>query len=116
MGKSHYELVPGQDCPETASYFNMWHLWNSGSPENNKRSICAFEWDMGKRRFRNAHTRTHTQYTMQLSRSRWGARPTGLYSSAEGSRTVCCCYSHRPRREGVSGEPTGPCGLNIQES
>lgn len=49
MGKSHYELVPGQDCPETASYFNIWHLWNAGSPEENKRSICAFEWDMGER-------------------------------------------------------------------
>ncbi|KAG2490346.1 hypothetical protein HYH03_011293 [Edaphochlamys debaryana] len=58
MGSAHLPLVPGSDCPETATYFDFSHLWDSHEPIVNRNSMCVFEWDTGMplRRHHQHHT------------------------------------------------------------
>lgn len=48
MGPSHLSLVPGSDCPDTATYFDFSHLWDGHDVQMNENSACVFEMDMGK--------------------------------------------------------------------
>uniref|UniRef100_A0A0B6ZT74 Amine oxidase n=1 Tax=Arion vulgaris TaxID=1028688 RepID=A0A0B6ZT74_9EUPU len=43
LGASSFELVPGIDCPATATFRDSYHFVNSGSPRRYKNSICIFE-------------------------------------------------------------------------
>lgn len=43
LGASSYELVPGIDCPATASFRDSYHFANSGKPQLYRNSICIFE-------------------------------------------------------------------------
>ncbi|XP_050399517.1 amiloride-sensitive amine oxidase [copper-containing] [Patella vulgata] len=47
LGASSYELVPGVDCPGTASFHDSHHFVNSGQPKYYKNSICVFEQNSG---------------------------------------------------------------------
>ncbi|KAG2443775.1 hypothetical protein HXX76_002119 [Chlamydomonas incerta] len=59
MGPSHLQLVPGSDCPDTAVYFDYFHLWNGHDVKINANSACVFELDLGQRlrRHHQHHTR-----------------------------------------------------------
>ncbi|KAG2436617.1 hypothetical protein HYH02_011552 [Chlamydomonas schloesseri] len=59
MGPSHLQLVPGSDCPDTATYFDFAHLWNGHDVRVNTNSACVFELDLGQplRRHHQHHTR-----------------------------------------------------------
>eukprot|EP00198_Chlamydomonas_reinhardtii_P004412 XP_001693748.1 copper amine oxidase, amiloride-sensitive [Chlamydomonas reinhardtii] len=59
MGPSHLSLVPGSDCPDTATYFDFSHLWDGHDVQMNENSACVFEMDMGLplRRHHQHHTR-----------------------------------------------------------
>ncbi|XP_005102608.1 amiloride-sensitive amine oxidase [copper-containing] [Aplysia californica] len=43
LGASSYELVPGVDCPATASFRDAYHYVNTGKPLRYKNSVCVFE-------------------------------------------------------------------------
>lgn len=47
MGYSKFELVPGIDCPNTATFFDAVHFVSSGEPAKFKNSLCLFEIDLG---------------------------------------------------------------------
>lgn len=47
MGASHFELVHGVDCPLTAAYMDMYHMFDSQTPLRMKNSVCVFELDPG---------------------------------------------------------------------
>ncbi|KAI8734851.1 amiloride-sensitive amine oxidase [copper-containing] [Biomphalaria glabrata] len=43
LGASSYELVPGVDCPGTATFIDAFHFANTDTPLRFKNSICVFE-------------------------------------------------------------------------
>ncbi|XP_031574868.1 amiloride-sensitive amine oxidase [copper-containing]-like [Actinia tenebrosa] len=43
MGMYNYELVPGIDCPKTATFFNLTHMIGTASAVTMKNSVCVFE-------------------------------------------------------------------------
>ncbi|KAI8477680.1 amine oxidase, partial [Branchiostoma belcheri] len=47
MGSSHFELVPGVDCPTTASYLDVLHQKDSARPRQYKNAVCVFELNTG---------------------------------------------------------------------
>ncbi|CAH1263694.1 AOC1 [Branchiostoma lanceolatum] len=47
MGSSHFELVPGVDCPATASYLDVVHHKDSVRPREYKNAVCIFELNTG---------------------------------------------------------------------
>uniref|UniRef100_A0A8C5PIS0 Amine oxidase n=1 Tax=Leptobrachium leishanense TaxID=445787 RepID=A0A8C5PIS0_9ANUR len=47
MGSSNYELAKGIDCPETATYQDMYHLYDTDKPIRYKNSLCIFEMPTG---------------------------------------------------------------------
>lgn len=47
IGASSFELVPGVDCPDTASFLSTHHLVNSGKPILYRNVICIYELNPG---------------------------------------------------------------------
>lgn len=47
MGSSKFELVPGIDCPDTATFFDAIHLVDAKDPAKYKNSVCLFELNLG---------------------------------------------------------------------
>lgn len=47
LGASSYELVPGIDCPATATFRDSYHFANTGQPLHHRHSICVFEQTSG---------------------------------------------------------------------
>ncbi|XP_022780848.1 amiloride-sensitive amine oxidase [copper-containing]-like [Stylophora pistillata] len=47
MGSSKFELVPGIDCPSTATFFDTIHFVSSSEPATFRKSVCLFELDLG---------------------------------------------------------------------
>ena len=47
MGSSKFELVPGVDCPYTATFFDTMHFVSATNPAKYRNSICLFELDLG---------------------------------------------------------------------
>ena len=47
MGHSKFELVPGIDCPSSASFFDAVHFVGGSEPAKFKNSLCLFEVDLG---------------------------------------------------------------------
>ncbi|NWT73056.1 AOC3 oxidase, partial [Prunella himalayana] len=45
IGRFAYELVPGLDCPITATYVDRHYLAESDTPKTNQKSLCIFEHD-----------------------------------------------------------------------
>ena len=47
MGSSKFELVPGVDCPSTATFLDAVHFVDSSEPATYRNSVCLFELDLG---------------------------------------------------------------------
>ncbi|XP_043960230.1 amiloride-sensitive amine oxidase [copper-containing] [Gambusia affinis] len=43
MGTSTYELAPGIDCPEIATFVDLYHYFDTDKPTHHKNALCIFE-------------------------------------------------------------------------
>ncbi|XP_041924141.1 amiloride-sensitive amine oxidase [copper-containing] [Alosa sapidissima] len=43
MGTSDYELAPGIDCPEIATFQDMYHYYDTDKPVRFRNALCIFE-------------------------------------------------------------------------
>ncbi|KAM3593474.1 uncharacterized protein V6R79_013681 [Siganus canaliculatus] len=43
MGASTYELASGIDCPETATFADLYHYFDTDKPLRHKNALCIFE-------------------------------------------------------------------------
>uniref|UniRef100_A0A096MAG7 Amine oxidase n=1 Tax=Poecilia formosa TaxID=48698 RepID=A0A096MAG7_POEFO len=43
MGTSTYELAPGIDCPEIATFVDLYHYFDTDKPTRHKNALCIFE-------------------------------------------------------------------------
>lgn len=43
MGSSSYELAPGIDCPEIATFVDLYHYYDTDKPVRYKNALCIFE-------------------------------------------------------------------------
>ncbi|XP_054893809.1 amiloride-sensitive amine oxidase [copper-containing] [Poeciliopsis prolifica] len=43
MGTSTYELAPGIDCPEIATFVDLYHYFDTDKPTLHKNALCIFE-------------------------------------------------------------------------
>ncbi|KAL2085360.1 hypothetical protein ACEWY4_018680 [Coilia grayii] len=43
MGTSDYELAPGIDCPEVATFKDMYHYYDTDKPVRYRNALCIFE-------------------------------------------------------------------------
>ncbi|KAG8009317.1 Amiloride-sensitive amine oxidase [copper-containing] [Nibea albiflora] len=43
MGTSTYELAPGIDCPEIATFVDLYHYFDTDKPVHHKNALCIFE-------------------------------------------------------------------------
>ncbi|CAH2281643.1 amiloride-sensitive amine oxidase [copper-containing] [Pelobates cultripes] len=47
MGSTNYELAKGIDCPEIATYLDVYHFYDTDKPIRTKNAICIFELPTG---------------------------------------------------------------------
>ncbi|XP_072536066.1 diamine oxidase [copper-containing] [Salminus brasiliensis] len=47
MGTSDYELAPGIDCPEIATFVDMYHFYDTDKPVRYRNALCIFEMTTG---------------------------------------------------------------------
>ncbi|XP_041824098.1 amiloride-sensitive amine oxidase [copper-containing] isoform X2 [Melanotaenia boesemani] len=47
MGSSTFELAPGIDCPEIASFIDLYHYFDTDKPMLHKNALCVFEMTTG---------------------------------------------------------------------
>lgn len=47
MGTSNFELAPGIDCPETATFVDLYHYFDTDKPVQYKKALCIFEMNTG---------------------------------------------------------------------
>lgn len=83
LGSSSYELVPGVDCPATATFRDSYHFANSGKPQHYRHSICIFEQTTGtplRRHYSHGHNGNFHSYG-------------GLVSSSLVVRTIISLWS-----------------------
>ncbi|KAF1372730.1 hypothetical protein PFLUV_G00250440 [Perca fluviatilis] len=43
MGTLSYELAPGIDCPEIATFVDLYHYYDTDKPVRHKNALCIFE-------------------------------------------------------------------------
>ncbi|KAM7390819.1 hypothetical protein PAMA_008821 [Pampus argenteus] len=43
MGSSSFELAPGIDCPEIATFVDLYHYFDTDKPVRHKNALCIFE-------------------------------------------------------------------------
>ncbi len=43
MGTSTFELAPGIDCPEIATFVDLYHYFDTDKPVRHKNALCIFE-------------------------------------------------------------------------
>lgn len=43
MGTSNFELAPGIDCPEIATFVDLYHYFDTDKPVQYKNALCIFE-------------------------------------------------------------------------
>ncbi|KAM9306051.1 diamine oxidase [copper-containing] [Gastrophryne carolinensis] len=58
MGTVHYELAKGIDCPEVATYVDLYNFYDTDEPLRYKNALCIFELPMGmplRRHFDSTH-------------------------------------------------------------
>lgn len=46
MGTSTFELAPGIDCPEIATFIDLYHYFDTDKPVHHKNALCIFEMTM----------------------------------------------------------------------
>ncbi|CAL1539227.1 unnamed protein product [Lymnaea stagnalis] len=83
LGASSYELVPGVDCPATATFRDTYHFANTGTPLRYKNSICIFE------QTSNIPLRRHYSHSREGKFHSYG----GLVSSSLVVRTIVSLWS-----------------------
>ncbi|XP_072307306.1 diamine oxidase [copper-containing] [Eucyclogobius newberryi] len=47
MGASSFELAPGVDCPEIATFIDLYHFFDTDKPVRHKNALCIFEMTTG---------------------------------------------------------------------
>uniref|UniRef100_A0A3B4BFM1 Amine oxidase n=1 Tax=Periophthalmus magnuspinnatus TaxID=409849 RepID=A0A3B4BFM1_9GOBI len=47
MGSSSFELAPGIDCPEIATFVDLYHFFDTDKPVRHKNALCIFEMTTG---------------------------------------------------------------------
>uniref|UniRef100_A0A8C6T0L2 Amine oxidase n=1 Tax=Neogobius melanostomus TaxID=47308 RepID=A0A8C6T0L2_9GOBI len=47
MGASSFELAPGIDCPEIATFVDLYHFFDTDKPVRFKNALCVFEMTTG---------------------------------------------------------------------
>ncbi|CAL9698263.1 unnamed protein product [Knipowitschia caucasica] len=47
MGASSFELAPGVDCPEIATFVDLYHFFDTDKPVRHKNALCIFEMNTG---------------------------------------------------------------------
>ena len=47
LGGSLFELVPGVDCPTTASFHDAYHFFDDSGPKHYRNVVCIFEQNSG---------------------------------------------------------------------
>lgn len=47
MGTSNFELAPGIDCPEMATFVDLYHYYDTDKPVQYKKALCIFEMNAG---------------------------------------------------------------------
>lgn len=47
MGSSTYELAPGIDCPEIATFVDLYHYYDTDKPVRYRNALCIFEMTLG---------------------------------------------------------------------
>lgn len=47
MGTSTFELAPGIDCPEIATFVDLYHYFDTDKPVFHKNALCIFEMNTG---------------------------------------------------------------------
>ncbi|CAL8292200.1 unnamed protein product [Lota lota] len=47
MGASTFELAPGIDCPEIATFVDLYHYYDTDKPVHFKNALCIFELNTG---------------------------------------------------------------------
>lgn len=58
MGTVHYELAKGIDCPEVATYLDLYNFYDTDEPMRYKNALCIFELPTGmplRRHFDSTH-------------------------------------------------------------
>lgn len=43
MGVSTHELAPGVDCPEMATFIDLFHYYDTDTPKRYRKALCIFE-------------------------------------------------------------------------
>ena len=84
MGSSAFELVRGVDCPETATFFDLWHYLDTGKPRKYSNAVCVFEMNNGlplRRHFNDDFVGGYSYYG-------------GMVSNALILRTVTTPYNY----------------------
>ncbi|KPP57056.1 hypothetical protein Z043_125256, partial [Scleropages formosus] len=46
MGTQDYELAPGIDCPEIATFIDLYHFYDTDKPVRYRNALCIFEMTM----------------------------------------------------------------------
>ncbi|XP_043923932.1 amiloride-sensitive amine oxidase [copper-containing]-like [Protopterus annectens] len=62
MGAVTYELAKGYDCPETATFLDTYHYFDTDKPIRYKNSLCIFEQSMGMPLRRHFNSNFHGGY------------------------------------------------------
>ncbi|XP_075903546.1 diamine oxidase [copper-containing]-like [Nelusetta ayraudi] len=47
MGTTNFELAPGIDCPEMATFVDLYHYYDTDKPVQYKKALCIFEMNTG---------------------------------------------------------------------
>ncbi|XP_068091485.1 diamine oxidase [copper-containing]-like [Hyperolius riggenbachi] len=84
MGTVHYELAKGIDCPEMATYVDLYSFYDTNEPVHYKNALCIFELPMGmplRRHFDSTHDGGYKSYA-------------GLESHALVVRTTSTVYNY----------------------
>uniref|UniRef100_W5MQE9 Amine oxidase n=2 Tax=Lepisosteus oculatus TaxID=7918 RepID=W5MQE9_LEPOC len=62
MGTSDYELAPGIDCPEIATFLDLYHFYDTDKPLRYKNALCIFEMTTGMPLRRHFNSNFHGGY------------------------------------------------------
>ncbi|XP_071400244.1 diamine oxidase [copper-containing] [Centroberyx affinis] len=84
MGTSTYELAPGIDCPEIATFVDLYHYYDTDKPVRYKNALCIFEMTTGM------PLRRHFNSNFQGGYNFWG----GLENTVLVVRTTSTVYNY----------------------
>lgn len=62
MGTSTFELAPGIDCPEIATFVDLYHYYDTDKPVHYRNALCIFEMTTGMPLRRHFNSNFHGGY------------------------------------------------------